>query len=1255
MNKLWSRTSRAMRLTAVLGGIGAGALALAATPALAEQRYVLSGSFGELCTSEPCGPGQLKEPTGVAVNDSAEALSDPAAGDVYVADTGNARIERFSSDGVLLSGFDGTETPAKSFSSPEAIAVDNSGLSILQDPSAEDVYVVDTGHNAVDKFSPAGAYLSQLVETPSAPLSDIRGVAVDTSGNVWVYEAGAFIGNLVEFDSSGNFLKSFETEHGTEPGVAVDSNGAVYAVLNPQAGVTNPVLKLEGASGSVLQQFGEDVTALAVDPANDDLLLDRGNGIALFGPFGEPSSAPNETFPAEGISESHGLAVNRDSTAIASQRDKGDVEFFNPVVFPTVATGAASNVTETGATLHGTVNPEGVPITDCKFEYGPTTSYGNSVPCVQTPGEIGTGNAPVTVTAELSGLPPASIRHFRLDAANANGTTRGSDLTISRPLIDSESVSEVTSTSAILATMINPLGLPTRYRFEYGPTTSYTSSVPIPDGSVGSGDGDVSPSVLVQGLASGTAYHYRVVASNSLGAVEGADHTFATQGGEGARLLDGRAWEMVSPADKQGAALESITEEGGVIQASEDGRAITYVAAAPIVAEPQGNRSIAYTQVRSTRRTDGWATEDITTPHEAVVGLHPGQSAEYKMFSADLSVSALEPEGETPLSAQTTEQTPYRRETDGDYKPLVTAGNVPPGTKFGHSVSFVSATPDLSHIVLRSSQALTEGVVSGSEPSLFEWADGALTLVSILPDGTATSAEGEPAELGAGGIDVRNAVSDNGSRIVFHAGDHLYVRDTNAGETVQLDAVEPGAEGGAGVPVFQTATSDGSKIFFTDESRLTTDATSGGATHPDLYMCEIDNIAGGCALKDVTVDQHAGEAADVQGVVLGVGGAGRYVYFVANGVLAAGAQAGQCRFEGAPSDAACSLYVYDTTAAETTFIATLSNTDAADWNESAGPTSSPNLGRLSSRVSPNGRYLAFMSERSLTGYDNVDAHGGQRDEEVFLYDVSVGRLVCVSCNPTGARPSGVFDRGEFPGLLVDRPQVWGGHWLAGSLPGWTRNETGRALYQSRYLSDSGRLFFDSADALVPQDANGKEDVYEYEPAAVGSCEREDGCVGLISSGVSSEESAFLDGSKDGEDVFFLTSAKLAPSQDIDGEFDLYDAHICSSGSPCPATTGSVPPACATADSCRAAPSSQPQIFGPPASATLSGVGNVAQLASGKPKPLTRAQKLMRALSACRTKRNRRRRAICDARAHKRYGPARAKPRPLRTMSRKGGN
>ena len=58
--------------------------------------------------------------------------------------------------------------------------------------------------------------------------------------------------------------------------------------------------------------------------------------------------------------------------------------------------------------------------------------------------------------------------------------------------------------------------------------------------------------------------------------------------------------------------------------------------------------------------------------------------------------------------------------------------------------------------------------------------------------------------------------------------------------------------------------------------------------------------------------------------------------------------------------------------------------------------------------------------------------------------------------------------GEGIGLLVDRRQDWLGEYLAGSVPGWTPLGIDGAVHQPRYLSDSGRLFFDSPDQLVPQ-------------------------------------------------------------------------------------------------------------------------------------------------------------------------------------------
>ena len=130
----------------------------------------------------------------------------------------------------------------------------------------------------------------------------------------------------------------------------------------------------------------------------------------------------------------------------------------------------------------------------------------------------------------------------------------------------------------------------------------------------------------------------------------------------------------------------------------------------------------------------------------------------------------------------------------------------------------------------------------------------------------------------------------------------------------------------------------------------------------------------------------------------------------------------------------------------------------------------------------NGRYLAFLSTLSLTGYDNRDVVSGERDTEVYLYDADSAQLTCASCDPTGARPTGLdlssggtTPDGNTP--MVNRSGTFTGGqaswWLAGSVPGWTNIGTGgQDLYQSRYLSESGELFFDSTEALVPQDVNG---------------------------------------------------------------------------------------------------------------------------------------------------------------------------------------
>ncbi len=614
--------------------------------------------------------------------------------------------------------------------------------------------------------------------------------------------------------------------------------------------------------------------------------------------------------------------------------------------------------------------------------------------------------------------------------------------------------------------------------------------------------------------------------------------------------------------------------------------------------------------------------------------------------------------------------------------PLVTAANTVEGARFGGEeagkrLKFLDATPDLSHVIFESSEKLTPEAAPQEFPynDLYEWAGGAIRLVSDAHN---------IVRLGYEDSNVRHALSTDGDRVVWteHEAGHaeqLMIRDMTKGETERIDVRQAGVPVEEGQPVFQTASSDGGRVFFTDDEPLTSVSRANvgeGERAEDLYVFEAPRGGplGAGRLKDLTVPLNPGETAGVQGGVLGSSEGGAYVYFVANGVLAKGASPGDCISGGRTStpEATCNLYVdhYDEAAGvweSPGFIATLSNADEDSWAGGAEFRAHGEVG-LAADISQSGEYLAFMSGQELTGYDNRDAVSGARDQEVFLYHAeasATGQLTCVSCNSTGGRPVGVHEsRSEPPFLLVDSSGMFAGEWLAGSITGWTSEGLKVApLYQSRYLSDEGRLFFDSADDLVPADHNGVEDVYEYEPTGTGrqghvcgpgsesSSEvfsaSAAGCVGLISSGTSSLESVFLDASVDGTDVFLLTAAQLT-SSDVDSAYDVYDAHECSVGAPCE-TPAAPEHACGSVDACRGSLGGTALGLESPSSMSTAGAGNVEPVTPVK-KGVTesKAQRLSKALAGCR-RQSRKRRAACERRARKLYGPAArlaSHPRPL---------
>ncbi|HTZ64270.1 MAG TPA: hypothetical protein VMB51_09205 [Solirubrobacteraceae bacterium] len=1241
----------------------AAALALAlvgsqAAWGLSARGHVLGFAF------HGSGEGALNGPTQVAVNE--------ASGEVFVVEPAAERVVRFVPSGGSYEAASVWKVP-----SPGAIAVDNSGSP--SDLSAGDVYVAgakEAGAEASErdfiyKFAPDGERLLRKGlfkahahgEPVELELEGIRGLSVDESGRLWTYweewgDISAFgdaasmnwlpeltpegfegaeslleecsAGDAFATDGSGGvFYAGFERENGEEecPGEEEQT---------PDAQVVAK-LSLSSQTLAPREMDRQDTSGVAVEAGTGTVYLDNGSDVAAYTSSG-------------GFVQRFGEGTLSGASGVAVDAETGDV-------------------------------------------------------FVAEPGE---GAVDVFVPA----------------AAGA-------------PAVDGVSAAAVSPSSEELRGEIDPNGAQTEWFFEYGTSDcvidpSACTTVPIPSGVLGAGFGDQTVTVTISGLAPATDYYYALVAKSALGGpVVAAPATETFQTLPSASVLpDGRAWEMVSPPDKHDAAVEALPREGGaLIEAAAQGGALTWVANGPLVGEPAGSRNPEPTQLLSTRSSEGWSTQDLETSHARGGGVESTDpiGAEYQAFSSDLSLALLEPaepqvsgtelgvREEPPLAPGALEKTIYLRDNPplapgaGEqaayegaeanrafmapgYLPLVDAADDTANAKFGGGLMFLGATSDLSHVLFSSRAGLLSAPGPGAG-GLYEWsAGGPLQLVSVLPNGepAGEAVLGGSGELGAAsGLNARAAISTDGSRVIWTVGaEGLYLRDSESGETVKVNAAqgngatEPGP-GGAVVAEpaaerqevhFQTASSDGSRVFFTDTASLTSASTLepvGGTQGPaDLYEFELTSARGQPlqgTLSDLTPEGPYG-AADVLGLLPGASEDGSTVYFVANGALTPNAQEGACpRYYGEetrpPAGATCNLYVAERASGEwtTKLIAPLSYEDGADWG--AGQTSrlvpEQDLSGVSSRVSPNGRYLAFMSQRSLTGYDNEDvtseAPGERMDEEVYLYDAQTGRLTCASCNPSGQRPAGVFDTklaGEGLALLVDRPEIWLEHWLAGSLPDWML-DYGRekpAVYQARYLSNDGRLFFNSPDALVPADQNDKEDVYEYEPQDIGSCAFSAGCVGLISSGTSSHESVFLDASETGDEAFFITAAPLVAA-DRDSAYDVYDARVCGEASPCIGSSGASTQGCESTVSCRPGVEQPPTVAAAAPSETYTGPGNptgqvLSSKTAGSVKPrthsktMTNRQMLAKALTACHRIKQRHARLACEKRARRRYPLAR---------------
>jgi hypothetical protein len=769
-----------------------------------------------------------------------------------------------------------------------------------------------------------------------------------------------------------------------------------------------------------------------------------------------------------------------------------------------------------------------------------------------------------------------------LYAVNANtggddGEERGyifAPAEIHPPEIESEQVSSVTATTALLGAQVDPRGSLTHYVFQYLTAAEYeanppgerfagASEAPVGGATLPSNEEVSAAAASLVGLQPDTEYRFRVIASShcepeheeNLCEDTGEDEAFRTFPEEAPGMPDNRAWELVSPAQKNGGEVFPLEPDVGSgarcdgasggckpgatksqsrfpKQSSPDGEAVVYEGFPFSSTEGAAifNEYISHRDEKT-----GWQTT-ILAP--------AAMSGYYEAFDEELSRGILYQETPT-LTPESSGEYPnlYTQPTatPSSLMPLISAE--PPNRS--PRIEYAGASDDLSHVFFEANDALTgetpfapEAVDGGAaEYNLYEWFGGQLRLVNVLPGNLETvTGNGDPFGFAHASA---NGISFDGS--------HAYWSDKAGQVYVRIDGESTLAIPDPGK--FLAASEDGSKVLL---------------SNGHLYDLE----------TEATTDLAAGQGG-FQGIV-GQTEDLSHIYFVDTAVLT-GEEENDHGAKAQPGKP--NLYAWDEGAA--TFVATLLPTDGtgngrpADWF-----TSFP---IRTAEASPGGRWLAFLSEASLTGYDNAGCGGKgiAPCPEAFLYDSQSGSLLCASCNPSGARPLGP-----------------------------TRLPVSHGGLQPRYLTDAGRLYFDTQDALSPFDTNrgaegldvfgnpsgagntGAEDVYEYEPQGVGTCGREGGCVSLLSAGHESGDSNFLAIDETGKDVFFTTRDQLV-QKDRD---DLIDLYVAREGGGILSETETARGEC-QGEAC------QPQVSPPndptPGSSAFEGAGNVVEEAKAK--------------------------------------------------------
>jgi hypothetical protein len=786
---------------------------------------------------------------------------------------------------------------------------------------------------------------------------------------------------------------------------------------------------------------------------------------------------------------------------------------------PLTADGSGLSGTNAGATVNTT--KEG----HTGFEDAAET------PCSVNPV---TGTAPTAVSANATGLKPGNTYHVGLRASNGGGITIAA-ATFATPVVAPvvrTGSAHVSPTTALSAGSLNPSGAETTYHFEYGPGFAQKTAEKV----LVAGNDTVSVSENLTGLEPSTTYQYRLVATNSVATVTGAQKSFTTdkasadpcpnaafRTGFAANLPDCRAYELVNPPDRQwGDVLRMLS-------AGDDGE---YTGFTTMVAGDEAKGAQVGSYMLAHRTPTGWVSTDS---NPVLLRGHDGLEDSYLMaYSADRT-QAIVSSNVTLDEKDISPQDLYTLDVGTGVVHLQTYGPLSNPNGF---VRMLGASTDLSRTVfMTQSELLPDAVL---KPNTFEGPiyireGDELGLISILPDGTSFPAvpAGNWADHGLGVTSLLGAkaahggthvVSDDARRVFFNGGDSsrqgpLYLRDmtVSPARTVAVSASERTGEEGTEYPgKFIGASHDGSVAYFESPEQLTDEATLGGG----IYRFELDAPAGQRLEQLTPANQNPpnpmGTPGDLGGLSLGtaiMSDDASHVYFTSEAVLTPDAVAG-----------VVNGYVWD--GGTTKLVASFGKPGVGEPGEAG----------FVGRVSRDGRYALFTSTHSVDGAPN----NGYR--AVYEYDDNTGDIACASCRPDGSPSQGDASLADYPQSVI-----------------------GSEVTQPRNLADDGTVFFNSSDRIVAADQTNFGDVYQYRA----------GKVALLTSGQGNRSSFLTDNSDDGKTVFVISPTAFLPQDKDANELDAYAVRV-NGGFPQPPPE----PAPCEGEACRGAVSTPPAVVAP---------------------------------------------------------------------------